>query len=84
LDRSRPASRRFTPSPSTRSEATGLFPDFVLPAQLLARKVGLRHNQSALLRIARVVGWVAHAMEQFHERDLVRPHAAYAGELPAI
>lgn len=76
--------RRFDLAAMAVHEATGLFPDFVLPAQLLARKVGLRHNQSALLRIARVVGWVAHAMEQFHERDLVRPHAAYAGELPAI
>jgi citrate synthase len=76
--------RRFDLAVVAVHEATGLFPDFVLPAQLLARKVDLRHNQSALLRSARVVGWVAHAMEQFHERDLVRPHAAYAGELPAI
>jgi citrate synthase len=76
--------RRFDLAAAAVHEATGQFPDFVLPAQLLARKIGLRHNQSALLRIARVVGWVAHAMEQFHERDLVRPHAAYAGELPSI
>ncbi len=63
-------------------EMTGAAPDFVLPSQLLARKVDLRHDHSALIRVARVVGWIAHAMEQYHERDLVRPHALYAGELP--
>jgi citrate synthase len=30
-----------------------------------------------------VVGWIAHAMEQYHERDLVRPHVPYAGDLPS-
>ena len=67
---------------SAMFEATGSLPDFVLPAQLVGRQVGLRHDQGALIRMARVVGWIAHAMEQYHERDLVRPHAAYAGELP--
>ncbi|WP_372784641.1 citrate synthase [Phenylobacterium sp.] len=76
--------RRFDRAAQAVHEATGRLPDFVLPAQILARKIDLRHNQSALLRIARVVGWVAHAMEQFHERDLVRPHAAYSGPLPAF
>ena len=76
--------RRLDLAAAAVREATGALPDFVLPAQVLARKVDLRHNQSALLRIARVVGWIAHAMEQYHERDLVRPHAAYAGELPNL
>jgi citrate synthase len=74
--------RRLKLATDAVQEATGAQPDFVLPAQILARKVGLRHDQSALIRMPRVVGWIAHAMEQYHERDLVRPHAAYAGVLP--
>ncbi|MDB5432022.1 MAG: binding domain protein excisionase family [Caulobacter sp.] len=64
-------------------EATGARPDFVLPALMLGRRIGLRQDHRALVRVARVVGWIAHAMEQYHERDLVRPHATYSGELPS-
>jgi len=63
-------------------EAVGAYVDFALPSQVLAHIVGLREQQGILLRIARVVGWIAHAMEQYHERDLVRPHVPYSGELP--
>lgn len=77
-----PLLRRMDLAASAMFEATGALPDFVLPAQMVGRQVGLRHDQGALIRMARVVGWIAHAMEQYHERDLVRPHASYAGELP--
>lgn len=77
-----PLLKRMDLAAAAMFEATGALPDFVLPAQLVGRQVGLRHDQGALIRMARVVGWIAHAMEQYHERDLVRPHAAYAGELP--
>lgn len=73
---------RFDIAAAAVHDATGKSPDFVLSAQLLARKIDLHHDQSALIRIPRVVGWIAHAMEQYHERDLIRPHADYAGELP--
>jgi citrate synthase len=63
-------------------EATGAEPDFVIPSQLVGRRVGFGQDQGALLRLARVAGWIAHAMEQYHGRELVRPHAAYAGVLP--
>jgi len=78
-----PAMLRFHAAAAAVHEMTGGFPDFVLPSQVLTRKIDRRYELSALLRVARVVGWIAHAMEQFHERDLVRPHAAYSGELPA-
>ena len=64
-------------------DATGAKPDFVLPALMLGRRIGLRQDHRALIRVARVVGWIAHAMEQYHERELVRPHATYVGPLPA-
>jgi citrate synthase len=36
----------------------------------------------AVTGLGRVVGWIAHAMEQYHRNALVRPHAAYVGPLP--
>jgi citrate synthase len=77
-----PLLRRVDLAASAMFEATGALPDFVLPVLMVGRQVGLRLDQGALVRMARVVGWIAHAMEQYHERDLVRPHASYAGELP--
>lgn len=67
---------------STVHEATGAQPSFVIPALFLERKLGMRTEQTTLLRLARVVGWIAHAMEQYYESGLVRPHASYAGVLP--
>ena len=63
-------------------ETAGASPGFVLPALFLERRLGLLADQSTLLRVARVVGWIAHAMEQFYDRELVRPHADYTGVLP--
>lgn len=73
---------RFHAAAKVVHEMTGAYPDFVLPSQILTRKFDRRYDLSALLRVARVVGWIAHAMEQYHERELVRPHAIYSGELP--
>lgn len=36
----------------------------------------------ALLGIARVVGWIAHGLEQYEEGREIRPRARYAGEMP--
>jgi citrate synthase len=36
-----------------------------------------------LLGVARVVGWIAHALEQYTEGREIRPRARYAGRLPA-
>ncbi|MBS0332583.1 MAG: citrate synthase, partial [Proteobacteria bacterium] len=77
-----PLLRRTLAAAEAAHEAVGAHVDFALPSQVLAHVLGMRAQQGILLRIARVVGWIAHAMEQYHERDLVRPHAAYAGELP--
>jgi citrate synthase len=29
-----------------------------------------------------VIGWLAHASEQYHHQSLVRPRAKYTGPLP--
>lgn len=36
-----------------------------------------------LLGVARVVGWIAHALEQYAEGREIRPRSRYAGALPA-
>jgi citrate synthase len=36
----------------------------------------------ALLGIGRVVGWIAHGLEQYREGRVIRPRARYAGDLP--
>jgi citrate synthase len=36
----------------------------------------------ALLGVGRVVGWIAHGLEQYREGRLIRPRARYAGDLP--
>jgi citrate synthase len=74
--------KRLEAAAATAHEMSGAHVDFVLAAILISRKVDLKRDQSGLIRLARVAGWIAHAMEQFHERDLVRPHAIYAGPLP--
>lgn len=33
--------------------------------------------------VARIAGWIAHALEQYGEHDLVRPRAVYTGPRPA-
>ena len=63
-------------------ETSGAHPDFVLLSAFLSRKIGLDRRHGSLVRVARVAGWIAHALEQYHGRDLVRPHAPYAGRLP--
>jgi citrate synthase len=63
-------------------EATGKQANFIVPALFVGRRLGLRGNELALAGLGRVVGWIAHAMEQFHEHPFIRPRAAYVGPLP--
>jgi len=56
--------------------------DFILPALFVGHRLGLIGEELAVTALGRIVGWVAHAMEQYHCHGLVRPHAAYVGPLP--
>ena len=73
---------RLTAAIRVVSEATGQSPDFALPVMYLNRKLGLA-SEGLLFRLGRLVGWIAHAMEQYHSHPLVRPRALYTGTLPA-
>jgi citrate synthase len=37
-----------------------------------------------LFALARIVGWIAHAIEQYASNQLIRPRARYTGTLPVI
>ena len=80
LDTDREMSR-LTAAIHVVSEATGQSPDFALPVMYLNRKLGLA-SEGLLFRLGRFVGWIAHAMEQYHSHPLVRPRALYTGILP--
>lgn len=63
--------------------ASGLFPslDFALVA--LRRHLALPLGAAfALFAIGRVVGWIAHAIEQKKQGNLIRPRADYVGPIP--
>jgi citrate synthase len=49
----------------------------------LCRALGLPSGSAlALLGVGRVVGWIAHGLEQYQEGREIRPRARYAGDLP--
>jgi citrate synthase len=65
-------------------DTTGAEPtvDFALAA--IERVLGLPTGAAfTLFAVGRVVGWIAHAMEQARDGSLIRPRARYVGELEA-
>lgn len=74
--------RRLNDAIEVAFEVTGQRPDFALLNLFLGRKLGLVRQDGVTLRLARMAGWIANAMEQYHGRDLVRTRASYTGVLP--
>lgn len=72
---------RFDRAVTLASELTGQPPDFALLAAYVNRRIGAEPDAN-LVRLARVVGWVAHAWEQQSETPLVRWKVNYNGILP--
>jgi citrate synthase len=74
------AESRLTTSAAAARELTGEYPnvDFALAAvtTTLCLPVGAALS---LFVIARSVGWIAHAIEQYESRILIRPRARYTG-----
>jgi citrate synthase len=69
----------------TVRDTTGAEPtlDFALAA--IERVLGLPAGAAfTLFAVGRVVGWVAHAMEQTSDGRLIRPRARYVGEYEAV
>ena len=87
IDRNLPSDvevQRLHAAIGTVRELTGLEPDFGMVNLFLGRKFGLANEGGIILRLGRMAGWMAHAMEQYHEHELVRPHAPYVGPLPDL
>lgn len=57
-------------------------PDFILLLSFVGRKLKLGGRELALPGVGRLIGWLAHASEQYHHQSLVRPRAKYTGPLP--
>ena len=69
----------------TVRDTTGAQPtvDFALAA--IERVLGLPAGAAfTLFAVGRVVGWIAHAMEQARDGRLIRPRARYVGEYDAV
>jgi citrate synthase len=75
--------KRLRRATDTALDIAGLRPDFILPATFVGRRLGLKGQELVVASLGRIAGWIAHAMEQYHAQELVRPHANYAGPLPA-
>ncbi|MDI3379942.1 citrate/2-methylcitrate synthase [Xenophilus aerolatus] len=74
--------RRLAEAQQCALDTSGRHMDFILPALFVGHKLGLQGEELAVSAIGRLVGWMAHAMEQFFEREYVRPRANYVGALP--
>ncbi|CAJ0571090.1 citrate synthase [Pseudomonas sp. BIGb0450] len=56
--------------------------EFVLLVSFVGRKLNLVGQELALLGVARLIGWIAHASEQYNQQLMVRHRARYTGALP--
>lgn len=64
-------------------EAMGEHPTVDFGVVTLCRALGLPAGAAlSLLGVGRVVGWIAHGLEQYSEGREIRPRAHYAGDLP--
>src|SRR3954454_6102902 len=49
----------------------------------LSRALGLpERTPLALFALGRTIGWIGHAIEQYSANKMIRPRAAYVGEMP--
>jgi len=64
-------------------EAMSELPTVDFAVVTLCRALGLPAGSAlSLLGVGRVVGWIAHGLEQYGEGREIRPRAHYAGDLP--
>lgn len=62
----------------------GDFPTIDFGLAVLTRTLGLPPGYgSVVFALGRIIGWIAHAIEQYEVGTLVRPRATYVGPIPA-
>jgi citrate synthase len=65
------------------SELIGERPTVDFGLVTLARGIGLpERTPLALFALGRSIGWIGHALEEYALDRLIRPRAAYTGEIP--
>jgi len=74
--------KRLEEAEKAASEAMGAVMEYIIPALFVGHRLGFEGEELAIAALGRMVGWIAHAMEQFHQHELIRPHASYVGPLP--
>jgi citrate synthase len=57
--------------------------EFILLVSFVGRKLNLGGQELALAAVARLIGWFAHASEQYNQQPLTRHRARYTGTLPS-
>lgn len=79
-----PAFDRLVPALTEAGEALfGLAPNIDFAFAVIQRQLGLPEEAGKVIFCAgRMVGWIAHALEQYRLPDQIRPRAAYVGERP--
>jgi citrate synthase len=65
------------------AQASGERPNIDFSLAILGRTLGFPDGFGvALFAVARAAGWIAHAIEQSAQPELIRPRARYTGPLP--
>ncbi|MDB6443734.1 MULTISPECIES: citrate synthase [Pseudomonas] len=67
---------------SVAAELVAYPPEFILLVSFIGRKFGLHGQEIALAGVGRLIGWIAHASEQYNQHLDARPRARYTGTLP--
>ncbi|GGB40910.1 citrate synthase [Roseibium aquae] len=61
----------------------GLAPNIDFALAVTERSLGLpQHAAKTVFCMGRTVGWIAHALEQYQDSELIRPRATYLGDRP--
>lgn len=76
-----PQFQHFDRAMTLASELVGRGPDFAFLAAFVTRRIGVDPHGN-LIRLSRLVGWIAHALEQQQSHPLRRFRVNYTGELP--
>jgi citrate synthase len=64
---------------------TGECPNLDFGLVTLARALDLPPESSmSLFALGRTVGWIAHAIEQYSDNQMIRPRARYVGPVPSL
>jgi citrate synthase len=80
-----PAERLHDTLATAMGEIDGRHPNIDFALVAMRRALGLPHGAAlSIFAVARSVGWIAHALEQQAEGNLIRPRARYVGEEPRL